>query len=120
MKNSKKKPVSQPLDNLTVEEAIIKCAQLKIDKSKIPLLLSGKISKAEQQQLLVNLETPNTEEYMLYAKGSAEGELKIASDLADLVGNVKAKDAYKNMSAEQRRQEINRVLQENFGIGLDN
>lgn len=108
------------LKDLTVEDAIVRCGELKIDKSKIPLLLSDKLTKEQQKQLCVNLDTPNSEEYILYAQGIAEGELKLAITLDANTENPKVKDAYKHLSEEQRKKEINKKIAENFGIGEEN
>ena len=64
------------LDDLTIEEAIIRCGNLKIAKDRIPLLLCEKLSKTEQIQLQQNLSIQNTIEYQLYAQGEADGDLK--------------------------------------------
>jgi hypothetical protein len=37
-------------------------------------------------------------------------------DLEDNVSNPKAKDAYKHLSAERRRQAINKKLEDLFGM----
>ncbi len=105
--------------HLTVEQAIVRCGELLIEKANIPLLLADKLNRKEQIALARNLSSPNSEEYMLYAKGAANGELDTAIKLSNLVGNPKAKDAFKNLNEERRRQAINKKLHENFGLGED-
>jgi hypothetical protein len=50
-------------------------------------------------------------------EGVAQGVLKLNIDLEHNVGDPKAKDAYKHLSAERRRQAINHKLKELFGVG---
>ena len=107
------------LSKLTVEETILRCGELKIDKTQIPLLLAGRLNRTEQQNLSVNLSSPGSEEYSLYAEGFAKGEFELATDLRNLIANPKAKDAFKNLSTEQLRKGIDKKIYENFGICLD-
>jgi hypothetical protein len=108
------------LQDLSTEEAIVRCGELKIDKQQIPLLLSDRFkTKEEREAFARSLASPNSIEYILYAQGAAEGELKLAITLDNHTENPKAKDAYKNQKEERARLEINRKIFENFGIGED-
>jgi len=66
-----------------------------------------------QKQLLVDLQTPGTDEYGWYQSGLAEGNLKLNINLESDVTRSE-KDAYKHLSAERRRQAINKKLDDLF------
>jgi hypothetical protein len=99
------------LDDLSLSDAIERCGKLKIPVEEVAVLLSDRPGAG---QLPTDLTTPGTEAFTAYHRGLAEGGLKLAIDLEDNVGNPKAKDAYKHLSAERRRQAINRKLDELF------
>jgi hypothetical protein len=72
--------------------------------------------RTDPEQLMRDLQNPESEPYQWYQSGVAEGNLKLNIDLENNVGEPKAKDAYKHLSAERRRQAINKKLNELFGM----
>jgi hypothetical protein len=100
------------LDDLSLLEAIERCGELKIPVEEVAMLLAD---RPGAQTLSADLSTPGTEASNAYNRGVAEGDLKLAIDLEANIENPKAKDAYKSLSAERRRQAINRKLDELFG-----
>ena len=103
------------LDGKTVREVIFRCGELQLPYEQVALL-AAEIEPVDRQQLSVDLQTPETDAYEWYQSGVAEGNLKLNIDLEALVSDPKAKDAYKHLSAERRRQAINRKLEDLFGI----
>ncbi|KAA6348498.1 hypothetical protein EZS27_004098 [termite gut metagenome] len=104
------------LHELTLEEAIFRCGALRIPHEEVVLLIREKCHIDNENEWVKRLKTPGTPEYDWYQKGMAEGTLKLNIDLESNVSNPKAKDAYKHLSAERRRQAINRKLNELFGL----
>ena len=102
------------LDGMTVQEAIFRCGELQLPYDQVVRLVA-EIKPVNQKQLLIDLETPGTDEYEWYQSGVAEGNLKLNIDLESDVTKSE-KDAYKHLSAERRRQAINRKLEDLFGI----
>ena len=70
--------------------------------------------RTDARQLLADLSTPGTEACEACVRGQAEGNLKLNIDLEANVSNPKARDAYKSLAAERRRQAINRKIDELF------
>lgn len=103
------------LEAMTLSEAIFRCGELQLSLEDTTRLLTDKTDH-DPRQLLNALQDPKSEEYKWYHNGVAEGNLKLNIDLEANVGEVKAKDAYKNLSGERRRQAINKKLDELFGI----
>jgi hypothetical protein len=103
------------LDGMTLKESIFRCGELQLPYEQVVLLVAGQ-RPVNRQQLSANLQTPGTDEYDWYQSGVAEGNLKLNIDLEANVSDSKAKDAYKHLSTERRRQAINRKLEDLFGI----
>jgi hypothetical protein len=99
------------LDDLSLPDAVERCGELKIPVEEVAVLLSD---RPGGKSLASDLSTPGAEAFTAYHRGLAEGDLKLAIDLEANVENPKAKDAYKHLSAERRRQAINRKLDELF------
>ena len=102
------------LDGMTVREAIFRCGELQIPYDQVVRLVA-EMELINQKQLLIDLETPGTDEYNWYQSGIAEGNLILNINLESDVTRSE-KDAYKHLSAERRRQAINRKLEDLFGI----
>ena len=103
------------LSGMTIKDAIFRCGELQLPCEQVALLVA-ELSPVDQKQLLVDLQTTGTEEHEWYQAGVAEGNLKLNINLEANVGDPKAKDAYKHLSAERRRQAINDKLKDLFGI----
>jgi hypothetical protein len=103
------------LDGMSVREAIFRCGELQLPYEQAVLLIAG-LQPVDRRKLLAGLQTPGTDEYEWYQSGAAEGSLKLNVHLEANVGDPKANDAYKHLSAERRRQVINRKLEDLFGI----
>jgi hypothetical protein len=108
-----KKKNAHILDGMNLEEAIFRCGELQASFEETALLLSGKM---DPKLLVKLLQTPGTEPHEAYHKGMAEGNLSLDATLVANVENPKAKDAYKFLSAERRRQAINEKLHELFEL----
>jgi len=102
------------LENMAVREAIFRCGELQLPYEQTVLLVAES-NPVDQKQLLQNLQTPGTDEHGWYRSGEAEGNLRLNINLERNVGDPKAKDAYKHLSAERRRQAINRRIEDLFG-----
>lgn len=103
------------LDELTLKQSIFRCGELQLTLEDTARLIMDK-SDLDPAKLLLRLQDPRSDEYKWYHNGMAEGNLKLNIDLEANVGEVKAKDAYKNLAGERRRQAINKKLDELFGI----
>ncbi|MDR1370989.1 MAG: hypothetical protein LBJ72_12840 [Dysgonamonadaceae bacterium] len=101
------------LSDMSVKDAISRCGELQLSYEDTVRLLSEKTNPAK---LMCDLQDPESEPYRWYQSGIAEGNLKLHINLECNVGDSKAKDAYKNLSGERRRQAINKKLDELFGI----
>jgi len=102
------------LDGMTIKEAIFRCGELQLPYEQVTRLII-ELHPVNRQQILTNLQTPGTDEYEWYQSGVVEGNLNLNINLeGDVVSNQK--DAYKNLSAERRRQAINEKLHDLFGI----
>lgn len=102
------------LSDLSTKDAIFRCGELQLSFEDTCRLLSD---KTNPRQLLNDLQDPESFAYSWYQSGVAEGNLKLNIDLESNVGDPKAKDAYKNLSSERRRQAINKKLDDLFGVG---
>jgi hypothetical protein len=102
-------------DGMTEKEIITRCGELQLLHEQVVLLVAEQ-HLVNRQQLLSNLQTPGTDEYEWYQSGVAEGNLKLNINLEYNVGDPKAKDAYKHLSAERRRKDINKKLDDLFGL----
>ncbi|MDR0866584.1 MAG: hypothetical protein LBO74_16875 [Candidatus Symbiothrix sp.] len=105
--------VEKLLKGLSIKDALFRCGQLQLSFQDICRLL---FDRANPEQLMDSLSHPGSEEYNWYQEGVAEGNLKLNIELEANVGDPKAKDAYKNLSAERRRQVINEKLYDLFGL----
>lgn len=103
------------LDELTLKQSIFRCGELQLTLEDTVRLIIDK-SEHDPAKLLLALQDPRSNEYKWYHNGVAEGNLKLNIDLEANVGEVKAKDAYKNLAGERRRQAINKKLDELFGV----
>jgi len=103
------------LEGMTIKDAIFRCGELQLPYDQVARLIIDS-HPVNRQQLLAALQTPGTDEHEWYQSGVAEGSLKLNIDLESNVFDPKAKDAYKHLSAERRRQAINDKLEDLFGI----
>lgn len=101
------------LSGMSAKDAISRCGELQLSYEDTCRLLSGKINP---ESLMKDLQDPDSEAYTWYQNGVAEGNLKLNIDLEYNIGDSKAKDAYKHLSAERRRQTINKKLNDLFGL----
>jgi hypothetical protein len=101
------------LDGLSLSDAIARCGELQMSEDETAALLFDRTDH-DDAKLAADLRTPGTEAFEAYRRGLAEGALKLNIDLEANVSNPKVKDAYKSLSAERRRQAINRKLDELF------
>jgi hypothetical protein len=112
MDNSEQK--SKPeglLDDLSLLDAIARCGELQMNEDEIARLLAH---RADAGSLLTDLRTPGTAAFEALRRGEAEGALKLNIALEANVENPKVRDACKSLSAERRRQAVNRKLDELF------
>jgi len=72
MNNENKK--ERILDGMTVKEAIFRCGELQLSHEQVARLIID-LHPVNRQKLLVNLQTPGTDEYSWYQSGVAEGNL---------------------------------------------
>jgi|GEM_PF-2608752 len=101
------------LSGMTTKDAIFRCGELQLSYEDVCLLLA---EKTNPEQLMKDLQNPESESSGWYQQGVAEGRLKLAAELEHNIGEPKAKDAYKNLSGERRRQAINEKLEDLFGL----
>jgi hypothetical protein len=101
------------LSDMSLEDAIFRCGELQLALDDVCRLMA---EKTDPEQLMRDLRDPKSEPYRRYQSGVAEGNLKLNIDLEANVGEPKAKDAYKHLSAERRRQAINKKLEDLFGM----
>jgi hypothetical protein len=101
------------LSDMSLKDAIFRCGELQLTLDDVCWLMAEKI---DPEQLMRDLQDPASEAYQWYQSGVAEGNLKLNIDLKANVSEPKAKDAYKHLSAERRRQAINKKLEDLFGI----
>jgi hypothetical protein len=99
------------LSDLSLLDAIAHCGELDIPEDEVVRLLSD---RPLPDRFRTDLQTPGTEFYEAYQRGMAEGILNLAATLEANVSEPKARDAYKSLSAERRRQANNRKLDELF------
>ncbi|MDR0681763.1 MAG: hypothetical protein LBG15_07950 [Dysgonamonadaceae bacterium] len=104
------------LDGMTVKEAITRCGELLLPYEQVVRLIADLSPSIHRAQLLADLASPGTDAYEYYQSGVAEGNLKLNIDLEHNVSDPKAKDAYRHLSSERRRQAINKKQNELFGI----
>lgn len=109
---SEKEEQKRLLSDLSVDDSIFRCGELQISIEDTCRLLS---ERTDPYVLMKELKNPRSHSYSLYHNGVAEGNLKLNIDLEYNVSNPKAKDAYKNLSAERKRQAVNKKLEEMFG-----
>ncbi|MEA4918163.1 hypothetical protein [Proteiniphilum sp.] len=101
------------LADMSPEDAIFRCGELQLSYEDTCRLLSPRMNL---ERLMDDLKDPDSDPYKWYQNGVAEGNLKLNIDLEYNVSEPKAKDAYKHLSAERRRQAINKKLDDLFGL----
>ena len=106
-------PTDKITDGMTLERIITRCGELQLDYENVCLLCR---ELCDPDAMMKQLTDPDSETYAWYHSGVAQGNLKLNIDLEWNVSDPKAKDAYKHLSAERRRQAINRKLEELFGM----
>ena len=125
--NQEDQPLSDPKDKMyrtqnngslvegiSLRDIIFRCGELQMDYTNVCWLCRDLcVPKA----LMQKFNDPESEESEWYHSGVAQGNLKLNIDLEYNIGDPKAKDAYKHLSTERRRQAINRKLNELFGVG---
>ena len=119
MKKNKtdEQPLTDPKNNkrivegMGLEDIIFRCGELQLDHETTCNLCTG---HCDTRYLLLELNNPYSKYHEIYMRGVAEGELNLNIALEHNVGEPKAKDAYKFLSAERRRQAINKKLNELF------
>lgn len=106
-------PTDHITDGMTAERVVTRCGELQMGFDEVCWLCRD---IANPKILMSDLKDPNSEAYRWYNFGFAQGALKLNIDLEANVSEPKAKDAYKHLNAERRRQAINKKLHELFGI----
>jgi hypothetical protein len=101
------------LSDMSLKDAISRCGELQLTLNDVCWLMA---EKTDPEQLMRDLQDPASEPYQWYQFGVAEGNLKLNIDLEANISDPKAKDAYKNLSSERRRQAINKKLEDMFGL----
>ena len=99
--------------DIGLHDILFRCGELQLDYQTTCSLCVGHI---HEDALYYHLNNPLSEYYIMYVRGVAEGKMKLIIDLEHNVGEPKAKDAYKHLSAERRRQAINQKLEELFDV----
>lgn len=110
---NKKEENNRILGDMSLRDAIFRCGELQVEYEDVCRLMT---SKTDPERLMRDLKNPESDAYTWYQEGVAEGILRLNIDLETNIGEPKAKDAYKNLSSERRRQAINKKLDELFGI----
>ena len=95
------------------DDLLFRCGELQLDFNDTCNLCADHMQPGE---LMAQLCRPESNYYIMYMNGVSNGKLKMGIDLEHLLSDPKAKDAYKNLSAERRRQSINLKLTELFGL----
>ncbi len=111
--SSENKDNKRILSDMSLQEALFRCGELQLSYEDTCTLLA---QKTDPVGLLGQLQDPDSEAHAWYRQGVAEGNLKLNIDLEENVGDPKAKDAYKNLSAERTRQSVNKKLKDLFGL----
>lgn len=104
------------LSEMTPKEVIFTCGKLNLPASQVVRILQDKLSPAQRGALLMALEDKASPEFQLYAQGQAQGDAEIKLSLHENASTGDS-DAYKNLTAEQRKDAINQSIRKNFGIG---
>ncbi len=104
------------IEQNSFEEILYNCGKYGLPKENVLNICRSKLSVVERKRLEVVLNDPNSEEVQLYNDGIITGEALMKAGLFQDVLDGE-RDAYKNYSAEQRRQAINKKINEHFGIG---
>jgi hypothetical protein len=107
-------PKEKITDGMTLERIVTRCGELQLDYTNVCWLCRD---IREPKVLMHDLLDPDSYVSAWYRSGIAQGNLKLNIDLEHNVSDPKAKDAYKHLSAERRRQAINSKLNELFGLG---
>lgn len=110
---SEKEDNKRVLSDMTTEDAISRCGELQLSYEDTCRLLSDRMNP---EKLMRDLQDPESGPYQWYHDGVAEGNLMLHADLEANVSNPKAKDGYKHLSSERRRQAVNKKLDDLFGL----
>ena len=114
MEHEESKP--KPLSEMDKNEVIFACGKLNLPASQVVRILHDKLTPAQRGALLMALEDKASPEYQQYAQGQAQGDAEIKLSLHENAAYGDS-DAYKNLTAEQRKNAINQSIRKNFGIG---
>jgi len=108
-------------DNLSVDEIICACGELKYPVEKTLLILSTRLTPFELSVIRHEIETDGTAMNQMYYSSLAKAEFTDRSILrANSHGFDKAAAEFvKAMALQQNRENINRVIASRFHIDLD-
>jgi hypothetical protein len=104
------------LAEMDKNEVIFACGKLSLPASQVVRILHDKLTPAQRGALILALEDKASPEFQLYAQGQAQGDAEIKLSLHENAAYGDS-DAYKNLTAEQRKNAINQSIRKNFGIG---
>lgn len=107
------------LTELSTNDVIYQCGKVQLPFEQIALILNQRLSKTERIALVAQLNDKNSPEFHAYARGVAEGNAELRLSLHEGAATGDS-DAYKNLTAEQRKNAINESIRKNFGIGETN
>ncbi len=104
------------IEQNSFEEILYNCGKFGLPKENALSFYRSKLSKVDFQRLELALQDAESNEIQIYTDGVVAGEALLQAGLFQNVLDGE-RDAYKNYSAEQRRQAINKKINEHFGIG---
>ena len=105
------------LDKLSEIEIIQYCGKLKFPITKIITLLQKRITPDRKSELIIELRTPGSKAYEAYTLGATQAEFYLQNSLQSLATEGD-KDALASLNEEQRKNAINRMLNDKFGIEI--
>lgn len=114
MEQEESKP--KPLALMDKKEVIFTCGKLNLPAAQVVRILHDKLTPTQRGALLMALEDKASPEFQLYAQGQAQGDAELKLSLHENASTGDS-DAYKNLTAEQRKDAINQSIRKNFGIG---
>ncbi|MDR0829021.1 MAG: hypothetical protein LBN95_02790 [Prevotellaceae bacterium] len=107
------KDFREELQAMPLNDAVMKLGEFNVSVEDICFLLSDKM---DSKRLRAELVIDGTELNTLYRKGKVLGKIDRRRSLSALVGNVKAKDAFKNFTEEQTDDKVSAKIKSNFGL----
>lgn len=99
------------------QDAIRECGRLGISKERMLMVLASKVGASKLDEIMDDMENPDSTIYSIYSEGKAAGETELDSALFRDATSGKNKDGYKNLTEYRKNVALEESIHKNFPSG---